>query len=241
MSGQCPPTRDEPTTGDVMRQPFIAGVMATALALMVAVGHSQEPAVAFYPGSIQLPPAGAVNFVQPRAPGSPPLPGAPPHLLVTSQSDQSTTVAYDGRVLTITAPTGRIVRIVSGCTPATEAANAVSCPRTPDSQASVGAQQAGVIFTTAATPSGPSENVSLVQGCNNVTLTWPAGTATGAIAAAVAPAATLTGIWRYDARQGRFLGFAPQAPEVSDLQTVNRLDAVFICVGTAGILTRPTP
>jgi inhibitor of cysteine peptidase len=39
-------------------------------------------------------------------------------------------------------------------------------------------------------------------------------------------------MWRHDASQNRFVGFSPVAPQVSDLLTVNFLDAVWLCVGT---------
>lgn len=83
------------------------------------------------------------------------------------------------------------------------------------------------------------EQVALVVGCNNISLTWPNGTAATEVAAAVAPAAALVAIWRFDAVARRFLGFSPQFPQVSDLRTLNRLDAVFLCVRADATLTRP--
>jgi hypothetical protein len=84
-----------------------------------------------------------------------------------------------------------------------------------------------------------TETVQLFVGCNNVSLTWPSGTTTETVAAAVAPAGALVAIWRFEAAQTRFLGFSPQFPQASDLRTVNRLDAVFLCVNAAGTLGRP--
>ena len=84
-----------------------------------------------------------------------------------------------------------------------------------------------------------TEAVQLVFGCNNVTLTWPDGTAVAEVAAAVSPTDALVAIWRFDAAARRFLGFAPQFPEVSDLRVVNRLAAVFVCVDQEATLTRP--
>ena len=85
----------------------------------------------------------------------------------------------------------------------------------------------------------PGEGVRLFAGCNNVSLTWPSGTPTSEVAAAVSPSGALVAVWRYDVAQGRFLGFAPQFPQASDLTTVNGLDAVFICTREPGTLTRP--
>lgn len=86
-----------------------------------------------------------------------------------------------------------------------------------------------------------TEAVPLFAGCNNVSLTWPAGTPMQAVAAAVTPSPALVALWRYNPGTQRFEGFAPQFPEVSDLTTVGRLDAVFICMDGPGTLARPGP
>jgi hypothetical protein len=70
-------------------------------------------------------------------------------------------------------------------------------------------------------------------------LTWPDGTSVATVAAAATPPSAVLAIWSFDAAQGRFVGFAPQAPQASDLTTVNRHDAVFICVQALGTLNRP--
>jgi len=86
----------------------------------------------------------------------------------------------------------------------------------------------------------PTEAISLVAGCNNVTLTWAAGTPTTTVAAAITPAGSLETIWRFDAGQNRFFGFSPIPNAPNDYTAVGaRLEAVFICVRQAATLNRP--
>lgn len=98
----------------------------------------------------------------------------------------------------------------------------------------------GVISTAA--PASAQEVVPLVAGCSNVSLTDPPGTALRAVVAAVQPAGIVIGIFRYEAASGRFLGFAPGAPEFANdyLQVGTRPEAVFLCVSSAGTLSRPS-
>jgi hypothetical protein len=84
-----------------------------------------------------------------------------------------------------------------------------------------------------------TETVELFRGCNNVSLTWPNGTPTTMVSAAITPASNLISIWRFNNLQQTFQGFAPQFVQQSDLQTVNRIDAVFICMSGPGTLARP--
>ena len=100
-------------------------------------------------------------------------------------------------------------------------------------------QRLDLTFITQAPAPSPTETVQLVQGCNNVALTWPTGTPTGQVARAVTPGAALVAIWRYNTTTQRFAAFAPAFPQASDLTTVNRLDAVFLCLAAPGTLTRP--
>jgi hypothetical protein len=84
-------------------------------------------------------------------------------------------------------------------------------------------------------------SVNLVVGCNPVALTYPDGTAITTVAAGVAPAGSLDTIWKYLPAEGRWLGYMASAPpEVSDLQTVQRLDAVFVCVNVVATITMPS-
>ena len=84
-----------------------------------------------------------------------------------------------------------------------------------------------------------TEPVPLAAGCNNVALTWPDATPSSTVAGAVSPPDTLSALWRLDNATQRFQGFAPGFPTVSDLPTVNRLDAVFFCISRPGTLARP--
>ena len=193
-----------------------------------------------FPGSARVPPAGSVNFVLPYTP-RPALPGAPPHLLVSSRSDQPVIVSYDGQTLTIVAPHGFTVQILSGCVADGVGANRASCPRAPDSQAALGSPSAGVMYTTVALSSdgAGTEAVSVFTGCNNVTLTWPTGTSLTDVAGTVEPLNTLLAIWRFDNAAQRFIGYSPLPNAPNDLTAAGRLDTVFICVTAPARITRP--
>lgn len=84
--------------------------------------------------------------------------------------------------------------------------------------------------------SGP---LVLGVGCNNVALTWPDGTPASDVAAAVDPPENLAAIWEYQTARQAFVGYAPAAPQASDLQTVGMLDAAFLCMTGDGVLMRP--
>ncbi|MGD9890748.1 MAG: PKD domain-containing protein [Dehalococcoidia bacterium] len=94
--------------------------------------------------------------------------------------------------------------------------------------------------STTVTVTAGTDAISLTTGCTNLTLTWPNGTSISVVAGAISPTSALSSIWRYDAAQGRFLGYTPTAPSfANDLLTVNRLDAVFVCVSSPATLNRP--
>ena len=88
---------------------------------------------------------------------------------------------------------------------------------------------------------GATESVQLFATCNNVSLTWTAGTPISAVAAGVSPSGALMSIFRYDNVSGRFFGYSPNAPDfANDYQAVaTRLEPVFICMSGPGTLTRP--
>lgn len=88
-------------------------------------------------------------------------------------------------------------------------------------------------------PPGATESVPLVEGCTNVTLTWPNGTPAGAVARAITSPQALIAIWRYNNTTGSFQAFSPQVAQVSDLLSVDYLVPVFICMRAPGTLTRP--
>jgi PKD repeat protein len=95
--------------------------------------------------------------------------------------------------------------------------------------------------TTAGTssPALSTTSVALVTGCNNIAATWPDGTAPSTVVAAVAPAGLVVAVWRAQPGTQQFVGYAPTAPVVSDLQTINRFDALFICTTGPATLARP--
>lgn len=97
-------------------------------------------------------------------------------------------------------------------------------------------------LTAPGTPDVPAAGpgtVALTAGCTDVTSTFPDGTRPEAIAAAVAPASALSGIWRYDAAAGVYLGYSPAASWASDLTTVNRGDTLRLCTTATATLTLP--
>lgn len=83
------------------------------------------------------------------------------------------------------------------------------------------------------------ETVDLVPGCNPVVSTWDDGTDIAKVAGSVAPAEALDAIWAFDPETGTALGFSPAAPEVSDLASVDLLDAFFVCANARSMLSRP--
>jgi parallel beta-helix repeat protein len=89
---------------------------------------------------------------------------------------------------------------------------------------------------------GPMESVTLVGGvCNPVANTYPDGTSIDTIADGVSPEGILISIWKFDTASGIWRGYSPQFPQANDLTgtQVNRLDAIFICVSSAGTWLRP--
>jgi hypothetical protein len=82
--------------------------------------------------------------------------------------------------------------------------------------------------------------VNLSTGCNMVTLSFASGTQTATVAAAVSPPTALQTIWRLDNATRSFQAFMPQAPQASDLTSVNLLDAVFMCVDAAATVAMPS-
>jgi hypothetical protein len=94
-------------------------------------------------------------------------------------------------------------------------------------------------------PPEPLRIVDLVVGCNNVALTYPDGTPVGVAVGSINPQGALYAIWRLNATPPTpgagptFEGFAPAAPQASDLQGVNFLEAVFLCVSVPSTITMP--
>ena len=82
--------------------------------------------------------------------------------------------------------------------------------------------------------------VNLGPGCNMTTLTFASGTQAAGVAAAVSPSEALDTVWRLDNATRTFQAFMPQAPQASDLTSVNLLDPAFICVDAAATIAMPT-
>jgi hypothetical protein len=88
---------------------------------------------------------------------------------------------------------------------------------------------------------GPTRTDQLFPGCNNLALTFPAGTPLRTVAQGVSAPAGLQSIFRLNNQTGRFAGFSPTVPEFANDYTMvtARLETVFICVRAAGTLTQP--
>ena len=84
-----------------------------------------------------------------------------------------------------------------------------------------------------------SESVDLVKGCNPLAATWPDATPIDTVVAGVAPAEALDAVWLFDPASGAWQGYSPAAPEASDLESVNNLDAIFVCMNAPGTISRP--
>jgi hypothetical protein len=94
-------------------------------------------------------------------------------------------------------------------------------------------------------PPVPLRVVDLAVGCNNVALTYPDGTSVNVIVGSINPQGALYAIWRLNASPPTpgagptYEGFAPAAPQASDLQGVSFLEAVFLCVSVPSTITMP--
>jgi len=99
---------------------------------------------------------------------------------------------------------------------------------------------ASTAFTATSRAQDAERTVELSAGCNMATLTFADGTEATTVAAAVSPPDALDTIWRLDNATGSFQAFMPQAPQASDLLSVNLLDAVFICVDANADISMPT-
>ncbi|MGH3577110.1 MAG: PKD domain-containing protein [Mycobacterium sp.] len=99
---------------------------------------------------------------------------------------------------------------------------------------------ATAVVTIGGGSSAGPRTVQLVQGCNNVALTFPDNTPTTTVGNGVSPASALLSVWKlYDPQNQKYHAFFPGATQATDLPSVNRLDAVFICVNAAATFTEP--
>jgi PKD repeat protein len=93
--------------------------------------------------------------------------------------------------------------------------------------------------TTTASIQPGQRKLNLPQGCTNVASTFPDNTPTGTIVSNVNPSTAVLSVWEYDSANQRFKGYLPGATQATDLPTVNRLDAIYICVNAPATFTEP--
>ena len=73
---------------------------------------------------------------------------------------------------------------------------------------------------------------------------YPDGTPVGTVVSSIEPSGAMYAIWRLNASPPSamgpaFEGFAPAAPQASDLESVGFLEAVFLCVSVPATVTMP--
>jgi ABC-type branched-subunit amino acid transport system substrate-binding protein len=93
--------------------------------------------------------------------------------------------------------------------------------------------------TTTSRAQDTERTVSLSPGCNMTTLTFGDGTDAATLTTAVSPSTALQTVWRLDNATGTWQAFMPQAPQASDLTSLNLLDAAFICVNDMASISMP--
>lgn len=103
-----------------------------------------------------------------------------------------------------------------------------------------GQASAFVVQNRQGAATGPNRDYQLFTGCNNVPITFAAGTSYSTIAANVSPSGILRAIWRYNNATQTFIGFSPIPNAPNDLITVgSRAEPVFVCVNSPGTLSQP--
>ena len=88
---------------------------------------------------------------------------------------------------------------------------------------------------------GPKNRTdALAQGCNQAVVTFEDKTPVKTLRGAVAPAASLVAVWRWNSTTSMWEGDFPGAPDaVNTLKALNRLDTLWMCVSEAATLTQP--
>jgi CSLREA domain-containing protein len=107
---------------------------------------------------------------------------------------------------------------------------------TPTPTETPGAATETPTVTPTGTP-GAVETLPMIAGCNPVAWTGGDNTPIVTIDGAVSPAGILVALWNLEG--GTWLGYSPQFPDVSNLQDMDRLGVVFVCVSTPGTFSRP--
>jgi copper transport protein len=91
--------------------------------------------------------------------------------------------------------------------------------------------------TDMAVAAGGTQDITLAAGCSMVASSFADGTPAATLATAIAPATSVV-VYRYDAATGQYASYSNTAGG-TDALTLNRLDAVWVCVGAAATLTEP--
>jgi hypothetical protein len=85
---------------------------------------------------------------------------------------------------------------------------------------------------------GPHEQISLAVGCNFEAWTGPSSTQPGTVAAGVSPQGSISGLWAQQPVP-MWRGYHPAYPQASDMQPLNQLDVLAICMTGPGTFLRP--
>jgi hypothetical protein len=165
------------------------------------------------------------------------------------------TLTYDGDTLTVRVPALGVFELVAGSGPEATCARlndqhtALRCTVQPTAagvRLGIGIIYGDPIYPFPSTPGSGLAAMPLAAGCTNVVLTFADGTPFTAVARSlIAPGSPIAArlnpeaVWKLDATSQRFLGWSPLPDAPSDFREVNRLDAVFLCVGEAGQLVQP--
>jgi uncharacterized protein YkwD len=180
-------------------------------------------------GTYTLPPtnaAGQTTLTVP--PGTYIIHQQPKVGLTLQQFSANSVVVLPGQQATVTA----IERLAAAPTSTTVTPGA---PSTSTQTAPAATTQNQAAASAAAT-----QTVSLAQGCTNVVLTWPGGTAISTVIAAISSPSAVAAIWRWNPTTRSFSGFAPAAAAVSDYKVTEQpYEAVYVCLQTPATLTRP--
>jgi hypothetical protein len=238
-------------------------LVATLVALAGALLLNPSPSDAqsgpnIEPVSVAIPPGQTVRLPRLAAIPIPTQPGEPVRyerqdVPVTNQSDQQATGTSDGRVITISIPSGfavraevTVIRVEADGTHSILGAG-TPCPSEADTphvtlcNVQGGATRPISIQFTAARVTG----MALAAGCNNITavLAFPQTQVplrAGDVARATSPSDALFAIWRFDNARQRFLAWSPLPSAPNDFDTVNPLDPIWLCVRSASTLIQQT-
>lgn len=204
-----------------------------ALALVLGVVLVREVALGQVPSSQTIPPGATATFsitscLDTQSPCS--IGG----FTVESYASLTVTAGFDNPTLTLSAPAGAAVQVLSGCTQAANAAAVVQCTVSGLSSPPT----VTVAFTTV--PLGTRfGSVDLAAGCSSTSLTWPAGTSVAEVAAAISPGKALLGVWSFNNVTQSFRGYFPNPYAPRDFTLVTGGETTFICLRVPAVLIQP--